>query len=226
MDSSVVFVDGGDISSVETGLDGQVFHYKHHKNLRIPLLGEHQLRNAAVAIEVVEILRTRGWGLSRNALENGLGNTVWFCRFGVIIKNAAFIVDVAHNPQGIRVTLDALEKLTVSAETSSEASSEALKAIFIFGVLADKDYEEMARLLAPRAKMFFLASPNNPRALPATELENSLRKHGASEITVCDSVEAAVQLAKRAAAPSDIICALGSLSMMGGIRNLMYPTQG
>ncbi|MCL2225507.1 MAG: bifunctional folylpolyglutamate synthase/dihydrofolate synthase [Defluviitaleaceae bacterium] len=210
MNSSVIFADSGAISPTECETDGQNFSYKMHKNLRIPLLGEHQLRNAAVALETIEILRSRGWKISESALKNGLRNTQWQCRFEIICKSPTVIVDVAHNPQGIQVTLSTLEAVCNGA-----------KPIFIFGVLEDKDYEKMAQLLIPHAEKFFLVTPENPRALPASTLEKCIRAASPhADITVCESLQQSVKLATQSATPNDVICALGSLSMIGAIRAL------
>ena len=53
-------VDFGAIQSVSDSLDGQVFHFGAYRSLHLPLLGAHQLRNAAVALTAVEVLRQRG----------------------------------------------------------------------------------------------------------------------------------------------------------------------
>jgi len=210
MNSAVSFVEKENISLVESNLDGQSFIYCDVKDLKIPLLGEHQLRNAAVAIETVKILRERGWKISEIALKNGLNSTSWPGRFEVMRKKPIFIVDVAHNPQGIQATLDTLQKVLPFK-----------KPFFIFGVLADKDYEKMAELLAPHAKKLILVTPENPRALPATELQKCIKDLNIStETTVCETIAQGVKFAIETAESNDVICALGSLSMIGLIRRL------
>jgi dihydrofolate synthase/folylpolyglutamate synthase len=203
--ASVCFVKNEDISPIESTLDGQAFNYSLMKNVKIPLLGEHQLRNAAVVIEAIKVLLQKGWNISEYALKNGLENTIWHGRFEVMRKRPLFIVDVAHNPQGIQATLDTFLNFDK-------------KIIFIFGVLADKDYKKMAELLTPHAKNLILVTPENPRALPAKKLEQCIKNFPA---IVCETIEDGVNHALATAENDDIICALGSLSMIGKIRRLV-----
>lgn len=200
--SSVVFVENGAISRLNSDFGGQSFAYRG-ENFFTPLLGEHQLRNAAVAIETVKLLRARGWEISENALADGLRKTVWRGRFEIMQKNPPFIVDVAHNPQGIQACIDTVLALRKQ------------KIIFIFGVLADKNYTKMAKLLVPHAKKIFLVTPKSPRALPAAVLREKI---AFEDVAVCDTISRGVKFALEFAEADDIICALGSLSMVGAIR--------
>lgn len=206
--AAATFVREENILLEEINPDGQKFTYCG-KNFAILLLGGHQLRNAAVAIETVEILRARGWEISEAALHDGLRNTVWPGRFEILRRKPLFITDVAHNPQGISATLATFRTLFPEK-----------KPVFLFGVLADKDFTEMARLLSPQAKKFVLVTPDSSRALPAAEL----KKYVTGNAVDYDSVSAGVAHALETAAPDDAIIALGSLSMIGKIRKLALDT--
>ncbi|MDR0271994.1 MAG: bifunctional folylpolyglutamate synthase/dihydrofolate synthase, partial [Clostridiales bacterium] len=176
------------------------------KEIAISLLGGHQLNNAAVAIDAIKVLRKKGWMVSDDAIKNGFEKTKWAGRFEIISNNPTFIIDAAHNPQGIQAAINTLQKIYPGR-----------KYIFIFGVLADKDYQKMAELLAPHAKKFILVTPGNPRALPASELAKFL-KH---DNIVSDSIKHGIELARQTAQPDDIICALGSLKTIGKIRGIL-----
>ncbi|MCL2386086.1 MAG: bifunctional folylpolyglutamate synthase/dihydrofolate synthase [Defluviitaleaceae bacterium] len=207
----VTFVADDLVPLKSRNYDGQVFDYGGFENLTIPLLGEHQLRNASVVIEVVKALNARGWSISDNALKNGLRNTSWAGRFEVLMKSPVFVADVAHNPQGIQATMSTMHSLDC-----------AFYPIIIFGVLADKDYEKMAEILIPYSNGFILVTPENPRALPAAELEQCIKRLNKTiETTVCETLEQAVKHALEIATEDDRICALGSLSMIGKIRNIV-----
>jgi len=202
--SKVVFAGRGGISLLQVGLDGQMFSYDG-KSLVTPLLGEHQLKNTAVVLEAVEVLRNRGWQITDDHIKDGLRNTTWRGRFEVIRREPVFIIDVAHNPQGVRATLGGLQQLFPDR-----------KVIFIFGVLADKDYAQMAELLLPYGKKFILVTPENPRALPAAKLREFFPQG-----EVCETVSQGVALALEYAGDNDIICSLGSLSLIGTIRKIL-----
>jgi len=208
----------------------QSFKYSDER-FSIPLLGSHQRQNAAVVIEITKALRRRGWEISDNALQEGLANTRWPGRFELIRTNPPFIIDVAHNPQGIQAALRTLQKVFPNR-----------RFIFIFGVLADKDFKEMAELLLPHAKKIFLVTPENPRALPATELAEYFysilsaqalppqNKFVAKcDVFTCEEISQGIALATQAAeenakksvnntAYANVICALGSLSLVGTVR--------
>ena len=64
------------LSLVSDTLEGQIFNYGPYKGLRLPLLGGHQLRNAAVALTTIDVLRQRGWHIDESAVRQGLAGTV------------------------------------------------------------------------------------------------------------------------------------------------------
>ena len=64
-----------------------------------PLLGAHQLRNAAVALTTVDILRQRGWHIGDDAVRRGLASVTWPGRFQVVRRRPTVILDGGHNPQ-------------------------------------------------------------------------------------------------------------------------------
>ncbi|MFR0795957.1 MAG: glutamate ligase domain-containing protein [Oscillospiraceae bacterium] len=85
------------------------------------------------------------------------------------------------------------------------------------GVLADKDYPAMLAALDTQAAAYIAATPLSPRALPAAELGDYLKRFG-KPVTVCADPAQAAELALAHAAPEDVICAVGSLYMAGAIR--------
>ena len=186
-------------------LEGQVFTYRGLP-CAIPLLGAHQRRNAAVVLELVEVLRTRGWKLPEEAVEHGLYAVSWPARFELVREEPAFIVDGGHNPQ--------------CAETVAENLLHYFpdqKRVLLVGVLADKDYESLAELLAPAADAWVCVAPDSERALPATELGAALARFG-KPVTVCDSIQEGVSTAAEQAGEDGMVCAVGSLYMAGAIR--------
>ena len=208
----VSFVDSNDIKFTDQNLSGQRFEYKEINNLIIPLLGKHQLLNAAVVIKAINALQNRGWFITEEALRNGLKKTIWPCRFEVIMRNPVFIVDGAHNPQGVQAVVDTLSSLFPGR-----------KITFLAGVLEDKNYQEMIEILAPHANRFITVTPNSSRALPAKDLALYIEKYQVRTI-VCESIEYGVRASLNTAEKDDIICALGSLYIVGPIRDYLYST--
>ena len=187
-------------------LEGQVFDWGRFEALELPLLGQHQLKNAAVVIEAVEKLRKKGWNIDADALERGLYAVSWPARFGVVDEEPYFIVDGGHNPQCAQTVRDNL--LRYFAEEHR---------VLLIGVLADKDYMELADILNEAADEYVCVAPDSPRALPAAELGEYLESYG-KPVQVCDSIPEAVAAAKEAAGENGVVCAVGSLYMAGPIR--------
>lgn len=188
------------------GLDGQSFSYGAWKDLQIPLVGVYQMRNAAVVLETVQVLRGKGWHISDAAVASGLKNTRWPARFEVLRRDPVFIVDGGHNPHGIRATAESLQRLFPGK-----------KFTFVTGVMADKDVESILGLIVPLANQFFTVRPDNPRAMSAEELADRIRAMGA-KATPCESVAAGVARAVEAEGKDGVACALGSLYMSGDVR--------
>ena len=97
------------------------------------------------------------------------------------------------------------------------ALEQAYRITLLVGVLADKDYPAMLAALDTQAAAYIAATPLSPRALPAAELGDYLKRFG-KPVTVCADPAQAAELALAHAAPEDVICAVGSLYMAGAIR--------
>lgn len=190
----------------EASLDGQIFDYGEERGLRISLLGEHQLYNAALAAETVYALRRRGWQISDDALRKGFAGTFWPARLQVLSREPLILLDGAHNLHGVRALTGALKQLLPEQ-----------KWVFMSGILGDKDYEEMLRELAPLADAFVIAQVPNPRAEPARELAETARKY-CPDVRVGGEVSAALTLARAAARERGRpLCCCGSLYMAGAV---------
>lgn len=120
-----------DLRSLSRSLDGQRFLWKG-KEYELSLLGAHQLRNAAVVLETVDILRGRGWSISEEAVRRGLRDVRWPARFEVLWREPLFLLDGGHNPQ-------CAEALARNLEDYFPGQ----KLTFLLGVMEDKDYRQM-----------------------------------------------------------------------------------
>jgi dihydrofolate synthase/folylpolyglutamate synthase len=150
------------------GLRGQTFDYGRHKGLKIALLGDYQIRNAALAVEAVEVINRDARGgihVSDEALRRGLRDARWPGRMELLREKPAALIDAAHNPQCARALRAALDKYFPGR-----------KKIFIFGVLKDKDYRGIIEAVIPAASAVFTVTPESGRALAAGELANILRE--------------------------------------------------
>lgn len=205
LDAPLTTADFSAIEPVFDSLEGQAFRYKGAM-YALPLLGAHQLRNAAVVLETVGVLRARGWRLEDGDVEHGLYATSWPGRFELCAEEPDFIVDGGHNPQ--------------CAETVAENLMHYFpdkKRVLLIGVLRDKDYEKMTEILAPCADEFVTVAPDSSRALSAEELAGVLSRFS-KPVTPCASVAEAVDTAKELAGEDGMVCASGSLYLVGSVR--------
>lgn len=198
--------DFDQIQSISDSITGQQFSYREYVGLNLRLLGKHQLKNASVVLELMEVLRKKGYSISQEAIREGLSDTVWPGRFEVLLTKPVFIADGGHNRQCVEAVESALKQYFPGR-----------KVLLIMGVLADKDYAAMIELLAPLAKEIYTVTPDSPRALSAQELAQKLEIYG-KKTTVCQSASDAVKKALAQATEDDIICSVGSLYMTGEIR--------
>lgn len=203
------FVDSSALSGIEYGYEVQTFYY-NGKQYKISLAGSFQIKNAALALKVIECLNQYGWNVSEQAIHDGLENTKWIGRFTLIHTKPVFIVDGAHNE-------DAARQLKKSIELYFSGK----RLIFIMGIFADKDYKKIIELTVPLASaVITIETPDNPRALPAKELAAEVSSYDV-RAKIANSLNEAVELSFSMAGEDDIIIAFGSLSYLGDLINLV-----
>ena len=189
------------------GLEGQVFDCGNRKALELPLLGDHQLHNAAVVLGIAETLIEKGWNITEENSREGLRDVSWPGRFDVMGKDPLFIIDGGHNPQCIEALVKNIQDYLAGR-----------KVIVLTGVLADKDYADMYKPVMPLVQEFVCITPPNPRKLDAQLLAAYLTEAGTTA-TACDSVVAGVQTAMEKAGKDGVVLCFGSLYSIGAIRD-------
>lgn len=212
MNASLSYADFNRILDIHFNINATCFTIFPYGEISLPLIGTYQPKNALLAVTAIEILRKRGWKISNTDIINGLNNVHWPGRFEILRKMPYFILDGAHNPHGIIATLDSFNTLF-----------DGKKAVFVIGVMADKDTSEMIRLLSPFAQSFIAVRPNNPRAMSAEKLAFVLAGTGVSA-TPFHSMDDAVIEAINRAGQDGIVFALGSLYFSSDIRSAVIKT--
>lgn len=211
----VHFAEPEKIVKKERGLLRQVFDYKDRTDVEISLSGEYQFDNAALALEILDACRAKGFSIPEEAIREGFRSTVWLGRFSIIAKNPLFLMDGAHNRDAARVLRESILQ-----------DLKGKRIIYIMGVLADKEYEEVVRqTVSLAAEVITVMTPDNPRALPAEELANTVKKYN-SHVQAAESLAAAVDLAYEKAEKEDAIVAFGSLSYLGEMTRLVWKKTG
>lgn len=174
--------------------------------LMLGLKGRHQQGNAAVALAALELLEDQGIQISQQSARIGLSTAQWPGRFEVVSSRPELILDGAHNPAGAEVLAAALKDFYPDRPVH-----------LVFGVLADKDHGPMFKTLFPLATTLHLAPVNSARTLHP---EKYLAQAGelCSDISVYESIEAALDGASSRAEPDDVVLCTGSLFLVGQVK--------
>ena len=191
------------------GLEGQTFDCGARKALALPLLGIHQLKNAAVVLSVIDTLIDKGWRITEENIREGMRTVSWPGRFDIVGRDPLFIIDGGHNPQCI-------EALVVNIRDYLTDK----KVIALTGVLADKDYADMYKPVMQYVQEFVCVTPPNPRKLEAAELAKHLQSVGA-KATACASIEEGVRTARALAGHDGVVLCFGSLYTIGSIKEAL-----
>lgn len=171
------------------------------------LTGYTQIENISLSYKVLQVLAENGI-IDRNTerMIQGYKAAVWPGRFETIGIDPRFIIDGAHNK-------DAAEKLAENMKVFFPNK----KIHYIMGVLRDKDYSGMLEAVLANAENVYCLTPDNPRALEASELALEAEKY-TKRVFVCKSAKEAVLRALEASDKDDVILAFGSLSYLSQVR--------
>jgi len=191
----------------------QVFDCGDYTDLHLPLLGDHQLHNAAVVLAVAETLQEKGWNITKENIYEGIRDVSWPGRFDIVSRDPLFIIDGGHNPQCLEALVKNIEDYLTGR-----------RVIALTGVLADKDYGDMYRPVMALIEEFVCVTPPNPRRLPAAELAMHLQNAGA-KATACETVAEGVRKAIELAKDDGAVLCFGSLYTIGDIRNALVEQQ-
>jgi dihydrofolate synthase/folylpolyglutamate synthase len=179
--------------------------------LDIPLLGEHQLDNAASAVACLEVLNSLGVKISANDIISGLAQVDWPGRLQVLRQDPLLIADGAHNADSARKLKQALKQYFDFEQL-----------ILIVGTSEDKDIPGIIRELASLGGSVIVTRSRHPRAASLPKLVAEFSKWGIVP-QVVGSVAAAVDQGLTIAKPNDLICATGSLFVVAEV--IEYTTQ-
>ena len=179
---------------------------RQRRELWLPLLGVHQLENAATAIAVIDALVEGGTRVSEEAIAAGLRGVSWLGRLEVLRERPLLVVDGAHNGDSARRLCQALRDYF-----------QFRRVILVSGASQDKTVDRMARELAPLAALVIATRSRHPRAGDAAAVAAAYVAAGAATETA-PSVAAALERALSVAAPEDLVCVMGSLFVVAEAR--------
>jgi dihydrofolate synthase / folylpolyglutamate synthase len=183
-----------------------------YNDLFCPLLGAHQLDNAACALSLVETTRRHRLAVNEEAIRQGLRNVQWEGRLEVVGRDPMTILDGAHNPAAAQVLADHLQRLRVSNPVS--------RIILVLAMMRDKDHHGFIEPFKGLVNEVVLTQADLKRSATADELMPILGYTWPRARTNVD-VRGALDDARQLARPQDVICVTGSLMLIGEVKALL-----
>lgn len=203
----------------EHSLQGQYFDYRglagRMEGLWVPLIGDHQLINAATALAALEVLEKNGHViLEEKAVREGLKTVAWPARLELIGDNPPVMIDGAHNYDG-----------ACSLRRALDEYFNGYGVIMIMGMLGDKERAKVVAELAPRARHVIITRPNSPRAGDWAQMAEEARRF-VPQVDTVEDIGAAVRAGMALARPGDLVCITGSLYMVADARETVLNLVG
>lgn len=178
-----------------------------YPDLLLPLKGVHQQENAALALRAVEIFA--GGALDPVAVRRGFRAVRWPGRFEVIGSRPPVVVDGAHNPGGAARLAATLERYYPGR-----------RAVFLLGISKGKDAAGILAALAPRAGAVVAVAAAHPRAEDPERVIALARRVIRGPVETARNTVAGLERARRLAGPDGLVCAAGSLYLVGDVLRL------
>lgn len=173
--------------------------------VKLPLRGAYQRDNLACAVAALSTLREQGFPVSARAVSRGLAAVRWPGRLELLPGAPEVLCDAAHNPAACR---------ELAAFLAREPARYARR-VLLFGVLQDKDYRHMLRLLRPHFDALVFVTPASSRALPASTLRARFEGEAFEDLAL------ALRRAKQRAGKRGLVVAAGSIFVMSSVRALV-----
>lgn len=198
----------------ETTADGKVcvtFVTDAHRYERVwlGLRGRHQAGNAAMAIRLAELMRTRGFTIPDSGITTGISNALHPGRLEMIPHEPPFLLDGAHNAAGSQTLREYLDEFAPRSRT------------LVFGAMRDKQLDRIGEILFPVADVLILTAIQNPRSASIETLEAVASRHARGTIVHAQTSAEALRIATERTAAEGLICVAGSLYLIGEIRPLI-----
>lgn len=207
--------DGFALESTTVAVGGQVITVRGragvYRDHFLPLFGDHQAQNAAVAIAAVEsFLGDGAQALVGDVLAEGLATATSPGRLQIVGTEPTVLVDAAHNPHGAAALTSAIREYFTFDEVA-----------VVIGVLEDKDVAGIIAALAPIAAVFVATASSSDRAVPTEVLADALRETN-DNVTEADSLADAMAEARSWAGrgPKRAVLVTGSITLIGEVMTL------
>lgn len=180
---------------------------QRYADVKLSMLGEHQIMNACTALTAIEILRKDSIiNVVRDSIYEGMEKAFQKGRFEIIKEDPIYLLDGAHNQEG-------MEALVKTVDDVFHGS----RVLTVIGILADKAVDDMLDMAQYLGDDFIVTEPVSPRKMSAEELGAKLINRN-KNVTVIEEPAEALAEAQRREDGYDVILCAGSLYLIGEIR--------
>jgi dihydrofolate synthase/folylpolyglutamate synthase len=212
--SKIFHVDGNvELNKISSDINGQEFRLKGLNktyDLYIPLIGDHQLMNAAAAVGAVESLKFNKIIIPEEAIEEGLKKVKWPGRIEIMQKNPLVVLDCAKDP-------DSMKKLKAAILENFNYE----KLILVISISNDKDYQSMLSNIVPISDFVVITRHKvMNRGTDPKILAEEVKKYSKNFVIV-DDVKDAVEKGLSIADKKDMVLITGSLFTVGEARDFL-----
>ena len=176
-----------------------------YSSLQLGLLGDHQIKNAGLALAVIQLLQ-KEYPVSEEKVREGLIQVTWPGRMEVLSERPWIVLDGAHNPGAMRTLAETLPKVFSYK-----------KLLLVFGMMKDKNIKQTLSYLIPYANKIFLTRAEYDRSADPEYL-NRLIQGKRPRPLVFPTIPLAIKQAMKEAGPEDLILITGSLFVVGEAR--------
>jgi len=166
--SNLHVIEKEDITNYSYEGDLQKFDYKTYKNIEINLKGRCQTYNASEVLEVIDILKKKGYKIPDEAIYNGLKTVVHRARLEVLSKDPLIVFDGGHNENAVK-----------NLEENIKEYYQKNKRVYIVSILNTKDYKTIIENICQdkNAIFFFTSGNNKKRYVSKNKLYKEAKKH-------------------------------------------------
>ena len=206
---------GADLSGQAITVSGWLSRYE----VNCPLLGSHQLENAATAIAVIECLIEQGHQIPAEAIAEGMGRVKWPCRLEVLARKPIVVSDGAHNVYSMETMLASLREYF-----------DFERLVVVAGFSRDKSVAGMVEVMGRFCDLAIATRSRHPRSMAPADLSGLMADAGIKEVRQIGDTASALQQARNEAGPNDLVLATGSLFVAAeareavlGIEPELYP---
>lgn len=176
---------------------------------KLPLLGAHQLGNAACAVAAAQLLSETFPQITSQTIRRGLSEVRLMGRIEVLRRDPAVVVDCAHNRESAAALLSTLRSLFTSVRRTA-----------VVGLSRNKEAELLLAILASYFDRFMVTKANTERAMEPSAIADILAPLGVEFELFQNSADAASK-AMAELRPEDLLCVTGSVYLAGELRPVL-----